>query len=171
MVPKSILLCLRVFLCHSPMAAMAQSTSYYGIKQKFWWSAFSLLDCHQKMFKVSRWSGRNPTKPGCALHWEWERTPFTTTSTESFPYSYQHCHVFSVAITALRKKNCSRTTANREGENKQALLVTFSSSVPGVMELYFALLTATQLPRLEAPTKIRWSTWHQFVEVHCISMS
>lgn len=84
MVPKSILLCLPVFLCHSLTGAMAQSASYYSIKQKFWWPAFSLLDRHQKMFKVSRWSGRNPPKPGCALHWEGERTPFATTSPNHF---------------------------------------------------------------------------------------
>lgn len=171
MVPKSILLCLPVFLCHSLTAAMAQSASYYSVKQKFWWPAFSLLDRHQKMFKVSRWSGRNSPKPGCALHWEGERTPFATTSTESFPYSYQHCHVFCVAIPALWKRHYSRMAANRERENKQALPVTFSSSVQGVVELYFALLTATQLPHREAPTKVGWSTQHQFVEVHCISMS
>lgn len=128
MVPKSILLCLPVFLCHSPMAAGAQLASYYGIKRKIWWSAFILLDYHQKISEVSRWSGRNPTEAGCALHWEWEDTIHNNPQ-QIIPLwiSTLLCVVWQWGITG--KKQYGWITANKEKENKQPLVAMFSSSV------------------------------------------
>lgn len=122
-VHPAVLTCFSLSL---PMAAGAQLDSYYGIKLKFWWLAFILLDCHQKIFKVSRWSRRNPTKPGGST------LRMRGNHSKQPPVN----HFLTAIDTALcgssrslEKTQYSWITANREKENKQALLAMFSSSV------------------------------------------
>lgn len=114
---KSILLCLPLFLCHYPIAAMAQSASYYGIKQRLaFLSARSLSGKVQTEQKVR---DKPYQTKRVVVYMDKDRTSLIPTSTQSFPYYCRHCLLLCGAITALWKKNSSRTTANREGENKQ----------------------------------------------------
>lgn len=133
---------------------------------------FCQLGRHQKKLKMSR-SGANLTKPkglSSTLRrrgHHWHQPPYNL-----FLATVNVASCFVGQSQLFGKKTVVGPQQRGKGKinSKQALLAILSS-VQGVMELSFVLLTATQLPQLEAPTKAGWWTWYQFVEARCISMS